>query len=62
MALSFEQVKRLQRERARNRQKGGNGGLQAVHRGGGYYRVMSADGAVVAESVTRAEAQEMGAH
>lgn len=60
MALSFEQVKRLQREKARNRQKGGSGGLQAVHRGGGYYRVTCGD-EVVAESATKAEAREMGA-
>ena len=34
--------------------------LYATHRGGGYYRVTCGD-EVVAESVTKAEAREMGA-
>ncbi|MFW6278536.1 MAG: hypothetical protein ACOC1T_03955 [Halorhodospira sp.] len=59
--LSFAEVKRLQREKARNRQRGGSGGLQATHRGGGYYEVRNAKGTVVAESVSKDEAREMGA-
>jgi len=74
--LSFEEVKRRQREQRARRQTTQETealapapepdeidmtGLTAHHRGGGYYEVRNAGGNVVAESVSKAKAREMGA-
>lgn len=65
--LSFEEVKRRQREQRARRQASQEPAsteidtLTATHRGAGRYRVTNAQGETVAESVSKAEAQEMGA-
>ena len=70
MALSFEEVKRRQRERLRGPRpqkaekppaEAANApdALTAQHKGGGYYDVHDSDGNVVAESVRKDEAQQL---
>ena len=67
MRLSFEEVKRRQRERRTKRKQPEAAQAPvtqtpkrtASHKGGGYYDVHDSDGNVVAESVRKDEAQQL---
>jgi len=68
--VDFEEISRAERRKTSERKQQPRGqepgeidmtGLTATHRGAGRYRVTNAQGETVAESVSKAEAQEMGA-